>query len=81
MCEEPNHISIASTDDQGRPSVRVVLLKGYDERGFTFYTNYNSRKGQELDNNKNAAFVVYWEKLQRQVGRSCVGHAIRNAHK
>eukprot|EP00195_Chlamydomonas_chlamydogama_P017094 CAMPEP_0202896808 /NCGR_PEP_ID=MMETSP1392-20130828/5730_1 /ASSEMBLY_ACC=CAM_ASM_000868 /TAXON_ID=225041 /ORGANISM="Chlamydomonas chlamydogama, Strain SAG 11-48b" /LENGTH=468 /DNA_ID=CAMNT_0049582285 /DNA_START=199 /DNA_END=1605 /DNA_ORIENTATION=- len=67
VCTEPNAISVATADSRGRPSVRVVLLKGYDERGFVFYTNYNSRKGQELDANGYASFAVYWEKLQRQV--------------
>lgn len=67
VCEEPNAISLASSDAQGRPSVRVVLLKGFDERGFVFYTNYDSRKGRELMATGAAAFSVYWEALQRQV--------------
>jgi len=67
VCEEPNAISLASSDAQGRPSVRVVLLKGFDKRGFIFYTNYNSRKGSELAATGAAAFSVYWEQLQRQV--------------
>jgi len=67
VCEEVNAISLASADSQGRPSVRVVLLKGFDTRGFVFYTNYNSRKGQELLTNGHGAFSVYWEPLQRQV--------------
>ncbi|GFR51649.1 hypothetical protein Agub_g14081 [Astrephomene gubernaculifera] len=66
VCEEPNAISLASCDSGGRPSVRVVLLKGYDRRGFVFYTNYSSRKGEELGNGW-AAFSIYWEKLQRQI--------------
>ncbi|EFJ45948.1 hypothetical protein VOLCADRAFT_105746 [Volvox carteri f. nagariensis] len=66
VCEEPNAISLATCDAQGRPSVRVVLLKGYDERGFIFYTNYASRKGGELATGF-AAFSLYWEKLQRQI--------------
>ncbi|KAL6748366.1 pyridoxamine 5'-phosphate oxidase [Haematococcus lacustris] len=68
VCEEPNAISVASVDpSSGQPSVRVVLLKGFDARGFVFYTNYNSRKGQELLSTGKAAFTVYWEALQRQV--------------
>lgn len=67
MNEEPNAIAVATADAQGRPSVRMVLLKGYDERGFIFYTNYSSRKGQQLAANGNAAFTVFWEKLQRAV--------------
>ncbi|PNH06863.1 Pyridoxine/pyridoxamine 5'-phosphate oxidase [Tetrabaena socialis] len=66
VCEEPNAINLASADASGRPSVRSVLLKGYDERGFVFYTNYDSRKGLELVNG-HAAFSIYWEKLQRQI--------------
>ncbi|GIL52229.1 hypothetical protein Vafri_8155 [Volvox africanus] len=66
VCEEPNAISLATCDSGGRPSVRVVLLKGYDERGFIFYTNYASRKGEELTGGY-AAFSLYWEKLQRQI--------------
>ncbi|GIL79486.1 hypothetical protein Vretimale_18369 [Volvox reticuliferus] len=66
VCEEPNAISLATCDSGGRPSVRVVLLKGYDKRGFVFYTNYASRKGEELAGGY-AAFSLYWEKLQRQI--------------
>lgn len=65
--EEPNQMAIASVDEQGRPSLRMVLLKGYDERGFVFYTNYNSRKGQQLQQSGYAAMCMYWEPLQRQV--------------
>ena len=60
-------MSIASVDEQGRPSLRMVLLKGYDERGFIFYTNYDSRKGRQLQQNGHAALCLYWEPLQRQV--------------
>jgi len=67
VCEEPNAISLASVSVSGQPSVRVVLLKGFDQRGFMFYTNYDSRKGRELQESGKAAFSVYWEKLQRQV--------------
>ncbi len=66
VLEEPNQMAIASADANGVPSVRMVLLKGYDERGFMFYTNYNSRKAQELANG-HAALCMYWEPLQRQV--------------
>ena len=67
VAEEPNQIAIASVDEVGRPSVRMVLLKGYDERGFIFYTNYDSRKGRQLQQSGAAAFCMYWEPLQRQV--------------
>ena len=60
-------MTLATVDKQGRPSARVVLLKGVDERGFIFYTNYQSRKGMELAGNPNAALVFYWSEQERQV--------------
>ncbi len=62
-----NAMTLATTDKQGRPSARVVLLKGVDERGLIFYTNYDSRKGQELAENPQAALVFYWSDLEREV--------------
>ncbi len=62
-----NAMILATADAQGRPSARVVLLKGVDERGFIFYTNYESRKGQELAQNPHAALVFYWAGQERQV--------------
>ena len=64
---EANSMTLATVDPQGRPSARVVLLKGVDERGFIFFTNYESRKGRELAGNPNAALVFYWADLERQV--------------
>jgi len=64
---EPNAMTLASATPDGRPSARVVLLKGFDERGFVFYTNYEGRKGRELENNPQCALVFYWGKLERQV--------------
>jgi pyridoxamine 5'-phosphate oxidase len=64
---EPNAMTLATADADGRPSARIVLLKGYDERGFTFYTNYQSRKGHELAENPRAALLFHWIELQRQV--------------
>lgn len=64
---EPNAMSFATVDAQGRPAVRILLLKGLDDRGLTFFTNYNSRKGQELANNPHAAMVFHWIGLERQV--------------
>jgi pyridoxamine 5'-phosphate oxidase len=58
---------LATATPDGRPSARVVLLKGYDERGFVFHTNYAGRKGRELERNPYAALVFYWDKLERQV--------------
>ena len=60
-------MALATADAQGRPSVRMVLLKGHDPRGFTFYTNLQSRKGGELEANPNAALLFHWKSLRRQV--------------
>jgi pyridoxamine 5'-phosphate oxidase len=62
-----NAMTLATSDLQGRPSARIVLLKGVDERGFIFYTNYNSRKGRELTENPQAALVFHWPEQERQV--------------
>lgn len=64
---EPNAMIIASADPGGLPSARTVLLKGYDERGFVFYTNYESRKGMELAANPYASLVFPWFPIRRQV--------------
>ncbi|WP_017653461.1 pyridoxamine 5'-phosphate oxidase [Fortiea contorta] len=64
---EPNAMTIATTTPDGKPSARMVLLKDFDERGFVFFTNYNSRKGQELAENPQAALVFWWAELERQV--------------
>ncbi len=64
---EPNAVTVASVADDGQPSLRVVLLRGYDERGFVFFTNYESRKGRELDAHPAAALLFYWAALERQV--------------
>ena len=60
-------MTLATADKQGRPSARVVLLKGVDQRGFVFFTNYESRKGKELGENPKAALVLYWPDQERQV--------------
>ncbi len=64
---DPNAMALASADAQGRPSVRMVLLKGHDERGFVFYTNRESRKAGELAVNAQAALLFHWKSLRRQV--------------
>lgn len=64
---EPNAMTLATTTTEGKPSARMVLLKNFDERGFVFYTNYNSQKAQELAENPQAALVFWWAELQRQV--------------
>jgi pyridoxamine 5'-phosphate oxidase len=64
---QPLAMALATATNTGRPSVRMVLLRGFDERGFVFFTNYQSRKAQELANNPQAALVFYWPELDRQV--------------
>ena len=64
---EPNAMSLATADESGRPSVRTVLLKGFDEAGAVFYTNYDSRKARELAANPWASAMLLWRELQRQV--------------
>jgi len=63
----PNAMTLATATKQGVPSARVVLLKDFDERGFVFYTNYESQKGKELEENAIAALSFYWAELARQV--------------
>lgn len=65
--DEPNAMTLATATPDGRPSARIVLLKGVDERGFAFYTNYKSRKGRELDQNPQAALTFLWKPLERQI--------------
>lgn len=64
---EPNAMTLATATPGGVPSARMVLLKAADERGFTFFTDYRSRKGQELEANPHAALVFFWGELERQV--------------
>ena len=64
---EPNAMTLATVSKEGIPAARIVLLKGLEEDGFRFYTNYESDKGQELTNNPNVALVFFWGSLQRQV--------------
>ena len=64
---EPTTMTLATADSQGRPSARIVLLKGFDDAGFVFYTNYNSRKGQDLAVQPWACLNFFWQPLERQV--------------
>lgn len=64
---DPNGVALASVDEDGMPSVRMVLLKDVDERGFVFYTNFESRKGVELLGQKKAAMCFHWKSLRRSV--------------
>jgi pyridoxamine 5'-phosphate oxidase len=63
----PNAMTLATVDSRGRPAARIVLLKEADARGFVFYTNYDSRKGQDLAAHPHAALVLFWEPLHRQI--------------
>ena len=64
---EPNAMTVATVSADGKPSARVLLIKGVDERGFVFFTNYMSHKGQDIEANPHAALVFFWTELERQV--------------
>jgi len=64
---EPNAMTLATVSAAGQPAARTVLLRGYDERGFVFYTNYDSRKGEEIAANPRVALLFFWPELERQV--------------
>jgi len=64
---EPNAMTLATASKQGKPSLRVVLLKGIDNNGFLFFTNYKSKKGKEIEENPYGSLLFYWDKLERQV--------------
>ncbi len=66
-CPEPNSMTLATADAAGNPSARIVLLKGADSAGFTFFTNYESQKGKELAGRPHAALLFHWHELERQV--------------
>jgi len=65
--QEPTAMTLATATSDGRPSARIVLLKGFDNNGFVFYTNYLSRKGKEIAKNPLGAILFFWETLERQV--------------
>ncbi|GAA5233484.1 pyridoxamine 5'-phosphate oxidase [Verticiella sediminum] len=64
---EANAMTLATANPDGRPAARIVLLKGFDERGFVFYTNYTSRKAEEIEAGRWAALLFFWQPLERQV--------------
>ena len=74
---EPNAMTLATADADGAPAARIVLLKGFDERGLVFFTDYRNRKGAELEANPRAALVFYWGELERQIRIS--GRVIRTS--
>lgn len=65
--EEVNAMTLATATADGKPSARIVLLKGYDENGFVFFTNYNSHKGKEIESNPFVCLVFFWKELERQI--------------
>lgn len=64
---DPNAMAVATVDETGMPNVRMVLLKGFDQQGFVFYTNFESRKGREILASRKAALLFHWKSLRRQV--------------
>ena len=64
---DPNAVAVATSDKDNQPNVRMVLLKGLNEKGFVFYTNFKSKKGEELKGNKKASMCFHWKSLRRQV--------------
>ena len=81
---DPNAMAVASVDETGLPDVRMVLLKGFDEAGFVFYTNFESKKGVELLTSRKAALLFHWKSLRRQVRIrglvEVVGDAVADAY-
>ena len=75
----PNAMCLATVDAEGRPSARMVLLKGYDRSGFVFYTNLESRKGEQLAANQNCALCFYWKTLERSVRIEGVAEPVSEA--
>jgi pyridoxamine 5'-phosphate oxidase len=65
--DEVNAMTLATADKFGKPHARIVLLKDYDDNGFVFFTNYNSQKGKEIDDNPFASLVFFWKELERQI--------------
>lgn len=65
--DEVNAMTVATSSNDGVPAARTILLKGFDERGFVFFSNYNSYKGQQLQENPRACLVFFWKELERQV--------------
>ena len=64
---DPNAVAVATVDGDNQPSVRMVLLKGLSDKGFVFYTNFNSKKGSDLKNNKKSSMCFHWKSIRRQV--------------
>lgn len=65
--EEVNAMTLATVNQEGQPSARIVLLKGYDDNGFVFFTNYTSQKAHDMQSNNQVALVIFWKELERQI--------------
>lgn len=65
--EDINAMALSTVDEEGRPSSRIVLLKGFDSNGLVFFTNYNSKKGKQVEKNNNVSLLIFWKELERQV--------------
>ena len=76
---EVNAMTLATSSKEGKPSARIVLLKGFDERGFVFFTNYESNKGKALAENPNAALIFFWKEIERQIRIEGVAEKISSA--
>lgn len=76
--EEVNAMTLCTATKSGKPSARVVLLKGYNSKGFIFFTNYESSKGKQLEKNPNACLVFYWKELERQIKIEGIVEKLKN---
>jgi len=76
--DEPNAMTLATASSDGFPSARIVLLKGFDKKGFVFFTNYKSYKGTQLDENPKACLVFFWKELERQVRITGIAQKVSN---
>lgn len=77
--DEVNAMAVATVDAENKPHARIVLLKGLDANGFVFFTNYDSVKGQDIDNNNNVAAVFFWKELERQVRVEGIAERVSDA--
>tara|TARA_B100001287_G_C22452397_1_gene421187 strand:- start:61 stop:669 length:609 start_codon:yes stop_codon:yes gene_type:complete len=75
---DPNAMNLATISDNGKPSSRIVLLKSYNDKGFVFYTNSNSKKGRAIENNSNVALNFHWKSLQKQIRIEGMVYIIEN---
>ncbi len=78
-CTEPTAVNLATVGADGRPASRFVLLKAFDERGFVFFTNFNSRKGRALLHNRHAALCFFWEAMMEQVRIEGIARPVSDA--